>query len=279
MAIISQNQLSQSITSTTSFFRAGTNIIGTVPIIVAPYFITATGSYPTTFANNSTTASGTNLDGTTNTQGGFFPYNNPTSGNNYISQVKISSFLNIPEFVIYDALWYSNSIAEATTTAQTINSITLPARDANGTSNGLNVIAWFAINAATANTAIVTPTISYTNSAGVSGRTGTTLFSIQTGGTNAGWMSPFTLQSGDYGVQSIQSITLGTSLVSGTVSLFLMRNIVNIGLVEQTALIYDWAQIGMPQLFNGSCLGIYISNNISNNANNLFCGTLTIANG
>jgi hypothetical protein len=59
--------------------------------------------------------------------------------------------------------------------------------------------------------------MSYTNSAGTGSRTGQIVSINAT--TTARTLYTFDLDSGDVGVRSIQSITLGTSLVSGAVSL------------------------------------------------------------
>ena len=64
----------------------------------------------------------------------------------------------------------------------------------------------------------------------------------------------FNLQAGDKGVRSIQSITLGTSLTAGAVSLMICRDIATIG----TTIPNVSAQkvIGSPgiRLYNGTCL-------------------------
>ena len=67
------------------------------------------------------------------------------------------------------------------------------------------------MSAAPTNGAITNTTLDYTNSAGVSGRTGA-LGSVASG-SNAGCFYIFQLQAGDTGVRSIQGITLGTSYV------------------------------------------------------------------
>jgi hypothetical protein len=90
------------------------------------------------------------------------------------------------------------------------------------------VSAWLECYAATTNAgAISNTTISYTNSAGVAGRTGTIMPDWPATAV-LGHLSPFSLQSGDAGVRSIQSITLGTSYVTGTVGLVLHRDIASV---------------------------------------------------
>jgi hypothetical protein len=129
--------------------------------------------------------------------------------------------------MLWDVLWVNSGIVVTTTTAQTVDSVTLPARDDNGTVNGEGCqigLIWAA--ASTNGAAITNSTVTYTNSAGTGSRTATLL-------AVAGDQIPptpvigtvvwFQLAAGDTGVQSIQSITLGTSLVTGSVSLIIAR--------------------------------------------------------
>jgi len=196
-------------------------------------------------------------DGTQAADNGCVPIKNPSVGANYLTEIQMSASVN-HSHLLFDCLWVNSGIAVTTTTAQAITTPTLPARDINGTTNGEGCM--IALLTTTANTnaaAIANTTISYTNSDGVSGRTAT-LSAI------AGSQIPtspvigtivwFNLQAGDKGVRSIQSITLGTSLTAGAVSLMICRDIATIG----TTIPNVSAQkvIGSPgiRLYNGTCL-------------------------
>ncbi|MGL5734397.1 MAG: hypothetical protein ACRCYS_05975 [Beijerinckiaceae bacterium] len=157
--------------------------------------------------------------------------------------------------MLWDFLWVNTGIVVTTTTAQTITPVALPARDINGTTSGEGVEAGILVTAATTNGAAVTnTTISYTNSNGVAGRTGTMLSFPQS--AVIGTIVPFQLQAGDRGVQSVQSVTLGTSYVAGSVSLVLFRRCAD----NAVAL----ANVGSPynnldqnpgvRIYNSSCL-------------------------
>src|SRR4051812_13394479 len=96
------------------------------------------------------------------------------------------------------------AIDQTSTSAQTLNTGTLPSRCANG----WGIMALEA-NATLAGAGAVVASVSYTNQSGTSGRTasintGTSLWPIFKNGT----MLLMPLQAGDYRVQSIQSITL-----------------------------------------------------------------------
>jgi hypothetical protein len=95
----------------------------------------------------------------------------------------------------------------------------IPARDENGTTNGDGVFAaieWAAAGGAGTPTA----TISYTNSAGVSGRTATV---ASVASPVQGTFEIFTLQAGDVGIRSIQSFTWSATHTSGSPTLVLYR--------------------------------------------------------
>lgn len=128
---------------------------------------------------------------------------------------------------ILDLLWVNSGIVVTTTTAQTVNSVSLPTRDAAGGNSGEGCMIGLLFTAAATNaSAISNATVSYTNSDGTSGRTATL---VAVAGSQipatpvVGTLVWFSLAAGDTGVSSIQSITLGTSLVTGSVSLIIAR--------------------------------------------------------
>jgi hypothetical protein len=157
------------------------------------------------------------------TEAGRIPIVNSGSGVLELLSAEFSSTA-VCSIVLTDFLWINSGIVVTTTTAQTINSLSLPARDRNGASSGEGVIPAILVTTATTNAgAIANTTISYTNSAGVSGRIGT--ISSFPATAVIGTLVYFNLQAGDTGVQSIQTITLGTSYGGGAISLVLLRDI------------------------------------------------------
>ena len=129
-------------------------------------------------------------------------------------------------FCLWDWLWTNSGIVVTTTGAQTVNSVTLPARDLNDSADGVGVFAALLVTTATTNAgAITNTTLSYTNSDGVAGRVATMPSYPAT--AVVGTVVPFLLQAGDLGIQSIQSITLGTSRVAGAVRLIMYRPVIS----------------------------------------------------
>lgn len=200
---------------------------------------------------------GRNTDGTTAADAGCIPISNPAVGANYLTELNLASAVNHTH-LLYDVLWVNTGLVVTTTIAQAITQPTLPARDINGTTNGGGCSIALLFTAAATNAAVITnTTVSYTNSDGTAGRTATlsAIVGSQIPATPVvGTLIWFNLQAGDKGVRSIQSITLGTSLVTGTVSLMVTRDIAQLGTsVPNVATPKPLASPGV-RLFNGSCV-------------------------
>lgn len=97
---------------------------------------------------------------------GQIPFSNPVSGNTHLTRLSGTSMAAAGTIILCDRLWHNSGISVTTTTAQTINSVAFPARDANGTTNGESIYVGLEIRTATGAGA-ANPTISYTNQDGV----------------------------------------------------------------------------------------------------------------
>lgn len=156
---------------------------------------------------------------------------------------------------IVDLLWVNTGLVVTTTTAQAIVPAALPARDLDGTTDGRGVLAGLLVTTATTNAgAIANTTISYTNSDGTAGRTGTMASFPAT--AVIGTVVWFQLQAGDQGIRSVQSVTLGTSYAGGAISLILARwlmsrgdPIVNVGPQRQAPNLDHGVR-----LYDGACM-------------------------
>ena len=174
--------------------------------------------------------------------------------------------------MLWDVLWVNSGIVVTTTTAQTINSVTLPARDDAGTTNGDGCMIGLIWTAASTNAAAITnSTVTYTNSAGTGSRTATL---VAVAGDQIpptpviGTVVWFRLHAGDTGVQSIQSITLGTSLVTGCVSLIIARPLA--GWANSTVNVAFSNVYPSPglRLWTGTC-GLMFQKSVSSSATTL----------
>lgn len=151
------------------------------------------------------------------------------SGNTHLSYFQCISSAQAGNVVLADRLWHNSGFTITLTTAQTVNSVTWPSRDKNGATLGDGVYLGVEVSAATG-AGTPTITVSYTNSAGTAGRTGTnTVATVAT--SAAGTFYPIGLQAGDVGVRSVQSLTLSATWTSGTIHLVAYRPIMPLGLV------------------------------------------------
>lgn len=210
--------------------------------------------FPGAWAPGTPGLAGRTTDGTTTTDAGCLPVQNPASGSNYVSMFNVASTV-VHQIQMWDVLWVNSGIAVTTTTGQTINSVTWPARDINGSTNGVGVQAAIIVTTATTNGADVTnTTLTYTNDQGTGSRTAT--LAIFRATAVAGFVGIFQLAAGDTGIRSIQTLTLGTSYGAGAVSLIAFVPIVgapamlaNVGGI--TGLSYMNPGI---RIYNGTCL-------------------------
>jgi hypothetical protein len=192
--------------------------VGTAPEAAGQYYCFAKDSgAPGAWSPGTPGINGRNTDGTTAADLGCISAGTPSIGVNYVRDMNMTAS-QAGTFVLADVVWVNTGLVVTTTTAQAITQPTLPLRDNLGTSNGFGVGAGILVTTATTNAAAITNmTLSYTNSAGVAGRTATITSFPAT--AVIGTFVPFQLAQGDIGVRSIQSITLGTTLTAGAISL------------------------------------------------------------
>lgn len=129
--------------------------------------------------------------------------------------------------ILCDRLVETGSLSMAVITAQTVNSVTVPARAAAAD----DVELWLEVHTLGGTTASATVTASYTNQDGVSGRTATLVGGIPATGTPVQRSYQMTLQAGDSGVYTggpgVQSVTLGTSTgTAGVLGVTLRRSLI-----------------------------------------------------
>ena len=191
--------------------------VGTAPEAAGQYYCFAKdGGAPGAWLPGTPGINGRNTDGTTVADRGCISAGTPISGINYIRDI-VTTASQAGTFILADVLWVNTGLVVTTTTAQAITQPALPLRDNLGTSNGFGIGAGILVTTATTNAAaIANITLSYTNSEGVAGRTGTMSYPAT---AVIGTFVPFQLAQGDIGVRSIQSITLGTTLTAGAISL------------------------------------------------------------
>lgn len=232
--------------------------LGTAAEAVGFWYCTSKDAgFPGAWAPGTPGINGRVTDGTAAGDAGCIPIKNPAVGANFLTELIMGTSV-IHSNLFFDVLWVNSGINVTTTTAQAIVTPTLPARDVNGATNGEGcMIGLLFVAAATNAAAIANSTVSYTNSDGVAGRTATLANGngAQIPATPViGTIVWFFMQAGDKGVRSIESITLGTSLVTGTVSLLIARDIASIGTFIANAQVQRALSPPGVRLYNNTCM-------------------------
>lgn len=192
--------------------------VGTAPEAAGVmYCFSKDTGFPGSWAPGTPGLNGRNTDGTQVADVGCMNVGNPASGAWYLRDGNVIA-TQTGQFILADILWINSGLVVTTLTAQAITQPALPARDNNGATNGDGIQVGVLVTTVTTNAgAIANMTMSYTNSDGVAGRTATMASFPAT--AVVGSFVKFQLQAGDKGVRSIQSVTLGTSLVTGAISI------------------------------------------------------------
>lgn len=201
-------------------------------------------------------APGSGLNGATfsGTVSGQIPIPAAVSGKtSYLERAMLIHTGSIGLIRMVDRLW-GNVPVVTTTTSQSITSPAWPSRDAAASTNGAGVFLALECSSATGNAgAITNTTVTYTNSSGTGSRTAT--LSSYPATAVAGTWVPLSLQAGDIGVRSVQSITLGTSYVSGAIHLMAFRVVADIPVPNtNVANSLNFMDLGLPAVWDSSVL-------------------------
>lgn len=175
--------------------------------------------------------------------------------------------------MLCDRLWHNGGIDVTITTAQAIVSPAWPARDENAATAGAGVFLALELQLAGSLTT-PTVTVSYTNSAGVAGRTATNINAVSLSAT-AGRTFPMSLQAGDLGVQSVQSITLSAAGTTALINLVAYRPLAFIPVCGPISVI-DAVSACLPKMPIGPVLYFMAVNMVPGAGSfNQFGGTIT----
>lgn len=147
-------------------------------------------------------------------------FGNPAAGNAYLARFSATAGVT-GQLLLCDRLWHNSGMSPTNLSAQTINSATWPARDANNSANGDGVLVGVEVSA-TMGSGTPTLTMTYTNQAGTASRTATNILATAAS-VPVGSFFPMGLQAGDSGVRSIQDFTLSVTWTSGTFHLVAYR--------------------------------------------------------
>lgn len=195
-------------------------------------------------------AVGVNGAAVSGTVAGAIPRANPVSGNAHLARLAITASTPGTLWLI-DRMWHNSGLSTTLTTAQAITPATLPARDRNASTNGVDVLAaleW----SATGGAGTPTCTLTYTDQSGGTGKSAT-LTAVTT--PPVGTFEIFTLAAGDTGIRAPTSFIQTATRTSGAYHLVLFRVLAQL---EVTAAnignAIDALTSGMPRIYNDSVL-------------------------
>lgn len=198
----------------------------------------------------SANAAGINGAAVSGVVAGAIPRSNPVSGNAYLARLGLTAS-NTGVMWLIDRLWHNSGLSVTLTTAQAITPAALPARDANASANGAQVMAaveWSAVGGA----GTPTVTLTYTDQDGNAGASATL---TGVGSPGVGTFEIFALGAGDTGIRAPTSFIQSATRTSGTMHLVLFRVLAQIEVGTNNAgNAIDAITGGMPQILNDSTL-------------------------
>lgn len=183
---------------------------------------------------------------------GQLPIPATVGGDNiHLARLEAMQTSAVGALAVCDRLWQNSGFTVTSTSAQSFGTpAAIPSRDADGTTAGLGVQLAMEVST-TLGSGTPTLTVTYTNSAGTGSRTGT-IGPISTT-SSAGTFYPMSMQSGDKGVRSVQSITSSATMTSGVVHFVLYREIASLPLPSANlGADRDAVALGLPRLYDGS---------------------------
>lgn len=153
--------------------------------------------------------------------------------------------------LLCDRLWHNSGLSVTLTTAQTVNSVAWPARDANASINGEGVYIGLEVSTIMGAGA-PTLSIGYTNQAGTAGKIGNGRLTVVTA-SMVGSFYDFSLAAGDTGVRSIQTYTASATMTSGAIHLVAYRVLARVAVpVAGAEYAIDALTSGMPKLHDNT---------------------------
>lgn len=296
----SQDSFINNLSSNGNFWRTdwNKNSFGTTAHTAGTwYLLSQTGGNP---AASSIFGTGTNLAfqqllDTTATAAGIQHGGDVTSFKTIVNASAFSAAATtMPAvFMLVDLQGFYPITTVTTTGAQSLNNtVTLPARDRTGSTNGVGVQALL-VPSTVMGAGTPTVTLTYTNAAGTASRTTPSspalplinatapVTQVAYSGTGAGKYGPFIpLANGDTGIRSVQSINFSATMTSGAMNLILCRPLLTlpmttIGVACERDLLNQLPSL--PRVYNGACLAWLMYAGAATPVNSAFYGALEFA--
>lgn len=160
------------------------------------------------------------------------------------------------DLIVYDRLVSVSGVSINSTGTKNVNSVALPRY-----TDGVGVEVFLEVTTVTASAAVITMN-SYTNQAGTGGQVGAASRTFPAAATNVDTMiGPMPLAAGDYGVRSVETISVGTSGGgSAAVNVILVKELARLPVVSNLSNSRDFIQqlATMPRVYDGASLMLAI---------------------
>lgn len=218
---------------------------------------------PTAGSNPPAFSAGSGYTMTKATTGAIPFVDAPGGQNSNLAQVGVTG-ATIGTLLIYDRLWACSGFTTNITTLQSITTPgSIPSRDLNGASNGDAVELWLEVYTAPGATG-ATWTVTYTDQGGTGSVT--TTYAHPANAESIGQTMPLILAAGDTGVRAVASFQCSVSSgTAGDIGITLRRRIAEIPItLANVAQIFDWAQLGLPRIYDDSCLEFVVQCSTTN---------------
>lgn len=178
--------------------------------------------------------------------GGRIPRANP-GGSDLAYLSRLSMMTNVSGTLwLIDRLWQNSGLSTTLTTLQSITSAALPARDSNGATDGVGVMAALECSS-TMGAGVPTVTLTYRDQDNNADTT-STLTAVT--GAPIGTFELFGLAAGDSGIRSVSGIQLSATRTSGAYHLVLFRLIAAMEVNGGLGGAIDALTGNLPRVFN-----------------------------
>lgn len=179
---------------------------------------------------------------------GQIPYLNPAAGLES-RLVGFNANCNTGgELWLCDRLWHNSGFSVTDTTTQTVNSVAWPPRDRDGLTDGKGVMIGVEVSTIMG-AGTPTFTMGYTNTEGTADQS--SVSAAVTSAMPVGYFNMLPLAAGDIGVQSIQTMKLSATMVSGVLHLVAFRVLAKVQVVaNNVGMTKDAVMLCMPKIYD-----------------------------
>lgn len=231
------------------------------PTLVAgrPHSLFYLAGDPGAGAMDNTTAGGVVLSSSSTVPNGIIRHYDPAGGSEArIARITAGASPQTGTILLCDRLWHGSNLnsgvlSVTSTAAQPLGSVpTWPARDYDGTTDGKGVLIGMEVYSALG-AGTPTWTLTYTNSAGTTGKTATNLDAV-VASSAVGAFYRFGLAAGDAGVRKPTSFQSSATSTSGNFGLVAYRVLASLPVYQaNVANELDGLTGGFQKLHNGVC--------------------------